>query len=102
MAAQYKSEQRPRIWTSEWKAEMNDFANKYSSGSKFKLALVGSMALMLSYVFLFLEGPGRYFIALAWPGMVLCAPFGYDLLIYLLNTEQEVKRKKQEPPRYDG
>ena len=81
---------------------MNDFANKYSTGSKFKLALVGTMALMFSYIFLFMEGPGSNFIALAWPGMVLCAPFGYDVLMYLLNTEQEVQRKEPEPQRNDG
>lgn len=68
---------------------MQEYASKFkSTANKAKLAAVGSMALLFSYIFLFYEGPGSNFVALAWPGMVLCAPFGYDVLVYLLNKEQ--------------
>ena len=59
-----------------------------STENKAKWAFVGTVAIALSYIFLFMEGMGSNFIALAWPGMVLCAPFAYDVLAGLLGRSK--------------
>lgn len=74
---------------SQDKPALADYAkNVGSTENKAKWALVGTVAIGLSYVFLFTEGMSSNFIAMAWPGMVLCAPFGYDVLATLLHKSK--------------
>ena len=71
------------------KSALKAYAENFgSTENKAKWALVGTVAIAMSYVVLFAGGGGDTVIALAWPGMVLCAPFGYDLLCALINKSK--------------
>lgn len=59
-----------------------------SNDNKVKLACVGATAIAFSYIFLFVQGAGPAFFALAWLGMILCAPFCYDGLAYFLKKRK--------------
>lgn len=59
-----------------------------STVNKLKLAMVGIPMIGFSYLFLWKQGFGSNFIAMAWPGMVLCTPFGYDVVVKFLNKRQ--------------
>lgn len=63
---------------------------EFAGSTKRKLALagLGTFGVVAAYFFLFTEGVGNNFVAMAWLGTVLAAPFGYDLLCVLLNRSK--------------
>lgn len=69
--------------TKEIKAVKKSARDFNSTDNKVKLACGWATAIAFSYIFLFVQGAGPAFFALAWLGMLLCAPFCYDGLAYL-------------------
>ena len=59
-----------------------------STENKARLAVAGTLPIAISYLFLITEGAGGNFVALSWPGMLLAAPFGYDVLTSLIGKSK--------------